>query len=52
MHTQKKNPYSFIMEKKSTRMWRPGSKEIRIIMENKSTKKILLLYQIINPEHF
>lgn len=53
MHTQKnQNPYSFIVEKKSTRMWRPGSKEIRIVVEYKSTKKIFLLYHIINPERF
>lgn len=51
MHTQeKKKTYSLIVEKKSTRMWRAGSKEIRIIVEDKSTKKIFLLCHIINPE--
>lgn len=49
---QKLKPYSFIVEKKSTRMWRLGSKEIRITVEYKSTKKIFLLYHIINPERF
>lgn len=49
---KKLKPYSFIVEKKSTRMWRLGSKEIKIIVEYKSTKKIFLLYHIINPERF
>lgn len=44
MHTQEKNLYSFIVEKKSTRMWRQGSKVISITVEDKSTKKMSLPY--------
>lgn len=48
-HTQKK-PLQFIVEKKSTEAWRTASKEVRIIVEYKSTKPIFLLYHITNPE--
>jgi len=52
MHTHKRNPNGFIVEEKSTGTRRTDSKEVRNIVEYKSTKTIFLLYHTIHPGHF